>query len=504
MNIIDILLIAISILLSVCFLLFMTKQKATKKNTLLETNIAELEKDVSSKNNEIEQLLSDRSRLIKYEAIIDVEAAVAEMRSNADKYVAEATQKSYDILNSSKESMEQAVAKLEQLKNDYKDGLETYIRLRKEMAIYEEKIDMIEHGVYEPVYSFDFSSQYLIELYGVREKQKEMIRKDNAAICNTAWSLSGSEAKGRSLVQKQKKLMLRAFNGECDYLISKVKWNNINQVRDRLLIQYESINKLGETNDILIDKEYKQLKLDELFLEYEYQVKKKEEKEAQRLAQEQIREEEKARREYEQAQKEAEKEADIYQTALDKAKEEILQAAGEEQTKLQLKIQLLEAELQATIQKRQRAQSMAEQTKLGHVYIISNIGSFGENIYKIGMTRRLEPMDRVRELGDASVPFKFDVHAMIFSDDAPKLESELHRLFDTKKVNMVNNRKEFFKVSIDDIEMAAKNIGVNVEFVKIPEAEEYRETLAILEKNNNPEKTVSIEEQIASKFPETI
>ena len=123
--------------------------------------------------------------------------------------------------------------------------------------------------------------------------------------------------------------------------------------------------------------------------------------------------------------------------------------------------------------------------KAGYVYVISNIGSFGEGVYKIGMTRRLNPMERVDELGDASVPFKFDVHAMIFSDDAPKLETALHHAFEGKKVNMVNNRREFFRVSLDEIkEVVKKNFDKTVEFVDIPDAEQYRQSVLIQKSRN--------------------
>lgn len=133
---------------------------------------------------------------------------------------------------------------------------------------------------------------------------------------------------------------------------------------------------------------------------------------------------------------------------------------------------------------KERALSMAEQTKRGYVYVISNLGSFGENIYKIGLTRRLDPMDRVRELGDASVPFPFDVHAMIFSEDAPKLEATLHQRFSDKRVNMINNRKEFFNVSLKEIADVVAEYNATIEFTLLAEASDYRQTLAI--KENTP------------------
>lgn len=217
-------------------------------------------------------------------------------------------------------------------------------------------------------------------------------------------------------------------------------------------------------------------------LEHEYNLKKQKEKEEQRAAQEALREEERARREYERAEQEALKEEQMYQKALEKARKEAEDATGEAQQKLLEKIKQLESNLLEALSKKERALSMAQQTKRGHVYVISNIGSFGEDVYKIGMTRRLEPEERVKELGDASVPFSFDIHAMIFSEDAPKLETALHNKFDAHKVNMVNPRKEFFNVTLDEIKEVVKKNDIKAEFIDIPEAEEYRETKAILKK----------------------
>jgi chromosome segregation ATPase len=235
-------------------------------------------------------------------------------------------------------------------------------------------------------------------------------------------------------------------------------------MKERITKSFETINKIGESQTVTIQPEYLNLKIKELVLEHEYQQKRQREKEELRAAQEEMREEEKARREFEQAQKEAEKEESNYQKALDKARKEIEQATGEKQNKLQVQIEKLEQELKEAQEKKERAISMAQQTKRGHVYIISNIGSFGEHVYKIGMTRRMEPLDRVKELGDASVPFHFDIHAMIFSEEAPTLENELHKAFANKKVNLVNYRKEFFKVTLDEIEQKAKEIGLAQNF----------------------------------------
>jgi len=445
------------------------------------------------KKKEFEEIEQLRLQLDKYKAIIDIEAEVENQEKRLGKLVSD---KNTEIQN--------IEAEFNTLKNDYQSALETYKSLRKEVSVFESKLDLIEFGIYEPVYDFEKSDDYREEQNKIIQIQKEMITADTAAICNANWTVEGSEAKGRAVVKVYKKLMLRAFNGESDVLISKVKWNNVNQMKERMQKLFDAINKLGQGFQVYINNQYFDLKLKELILEYEYQSKRQQEKEEMRAIQEELREEEKAKREFEQAQKEAEKEEANYQKALDKARKEYESTTGEIHDKLRLQIEKLEQELKEAQEKKERALSMAQQTKRGHVYVISNIGSFGENVYKIGMTRRLEPIDRVKELGDASVPFQFDIHAMIYSDEAPTLENELHKALTNKKVNMLNYRKEFFKVTLDEIENKVKEIGLDAEFSRLPEAMEYRETLAILEKLNSQVTPKTVDEIIAEEFPSSL
>ena len=309
-----------------------------------------------------------------------------------------------------------------------------------------------------------------------------MIKDEKATYCSTEWTVGNSKVEGRKMTKQNSKLMLRAFNGECDSAIAKVSWNNMTKMEARIEKAYEAINKMGETNKIIVTKEYFKLKMDELRLAFEYQEKLEQEREEQRQIKEQMREEEKARRELEKAQKEAEEEEKRYQKALEEAEKKLADASGKELDVLNEKIALLHRQLEEAQRVKERAISQAQLTKSGHVYIISNIGSFGEEVYKIGMTRRLEPMDRVKELGDASVPFEFDVHAMIYSEDAPGLQTKLQQLFNFNRVNRVNERKEFFRVTLDEIEKAVlANFG-EFHLTKLAEAREYRETLAIIEK----------------------
>lgn len=445
------------------------------------------------KKKEFEQINQLQAQLERYKSITYIEIEVARQKKILD-----------DLIYAKNAEVNNIEISFRKLNSDYQIALETYTKLRKEVSVFESKLDLIEFGIYEPVYDFEKSDEYRAEQNRIIQLQKTMVNGDTAAICNTKWTVSDSEAKGRTVVNRYKKLMLRAFNGECDVLIAKVKWNNINQMKERMQKLFDAINKLGEGFNVYLSNQYLDLKLKELILEHEYQTKRQQEKEEMRAIQEELREEEKAKREFEQAQKEAEKEEVNYQKALDKARKEMELATGEKHDKLQAQIQRLEQELKEAQEKKERALSMAQQTKRGHVYIISNIGSFGENVYKIGMTRRLEPTDRIKELGDASVPFLFDIHAMIYSDEARTLEYELHKAFTKKKVNMLNYRKEFFNVTLDEIEQQIKEIGIEAEFSRIPEAMEYRETLAILDKLNSQMPLKTVEEIIAEEFPGTL
>ncbi len=234
---------------------------------------------------------------------------------------------------------------------------------------------------------------------------------------------------------------------------------------------------------IAVTARYVELKLIELRLMHEYQVKKQQEKEEAKEARARQREEAKVRKEMEEERKKLEKEQSHYQNALNKLNQQIAAASSDaDRTALEEKKLELESHLSDIVQQISDVDYRAANQRAGYVYIISNIGAFGEGVYKIGMTRRLDPMERVDELGDASVPFNFDVHAMIFSDDAPSLETALHTAFADRKINFVNQRREFFRVSLDEIkEVVRKNYDKTVEFVDVPPAAQYRESLKLAE-----------------------
>lgn len=202
-------------------------------------------------------------------------------------------------------------------------------------------------------------------------------------------------------------------------------------------------------------------------------------KERQQELRAQGREEAKARKEAEKAEADALKIEEIKRQAIAELEARMAAESEEERAAHTVELEALRAELVLAHEQAERARSRAQDTKQGHVYIISNIGSFGSEVLKIGMTRRLNPIDRVRELGDASVPFRFDVHALIESDDAPALESELHRMFDDRRINKVNRRKEYFRVSIEEIEKKLHKEGVEALVIPVASADEYYETLRL-------------------------
>ena len=363
------------------------------------------------------------------------------------------------------------------LRESYRNKKVTFDNLKHDAAIYDETIELAELGFYQPSFNFDQSDQYKNKIKRAKSDQKQMIKDETAVSCYTEWTIEGSKTKGKTFSRRNIRMTARAFNNECDAAIANVKWNNAAQMIERINKAYAAINKLNETNKVVIDKEYFELKISELKLTHEYHEKKQQEKEEQAEIRERMREESRLEKELEASIKEEGK----YQSLLDKAQKQAQKSSGEKLSLLEEQIAKLNADLEQAHNKSERAKSMAEQTKVGHVYVISNEGSFGKDVYKIGMTRRLEPLDRVKELGDASVPFLFDVHAMIYTENAPELEKSLHTEFNLRRMNLVNTRKEFFNVSLQEIEQAVKNKDVEAEFYLTAEARQYKESEAIRE-----------------------
>ncbi|GKI15101.1 hypothetical protein CE91St44_15860 [Oscillospiraceae bacterium] len=352
--------------------------------------------------------------------------------------------------------------------------------LKTQIVQADEDIMLQSFGLYRPRYDFMRADEYKARLLEIRAQQKEMIKNKTAATGAASWTVNNSQSKGKKMVADMQKLLLRAFNAECDDIVEHVRYTNLDASEKRITSSQEAISKLGSMMGIAITPQYYRLKIEELYLAFEYQQKKQEEKEAQKEARARMREEAKLAKELEEARKNIEKEQKHYQNAMAKLESQLEKCTPEEQAALLEKKDEIESQLSKLDASLKDVDYRAANQKAGYVYVISNIGAFGENVYKIGMTRRLDPMERVDELGDASVPFDFDVHAMIFSEDAPALEAALHRAFAAKKLNFVNTRREFFRVSLDEIKRVVKeNFDETVEFTELPEAEQYRMSLAL-------------------------
>lgn len=351
--------------------------------------------------------------------------------------------------------------------------------LRQQILVVEETLLLESFALYLPKFSFTHSLEYKHRLDESRRRQKEMIKAGTAAGGNLGWEVNGSKAEGTRLVKDMIKLVVRSFNNECDSCVDNVKFDNIELGEKRIRQSFDACNKLGRVMSVEISPSYLELKLHELYLAHEFQLKKQEEKEEAKRIREELREQQKLDQEIRQAREKISKEKKHFDAALRELQTRLARAVSmEERSALGAKIHEIESG-KAALESEERLIDYREQNaKAGYVYVISNIGAFGEGVYKIGMTRRLDPMERVDELGDASVPFWFDVHAMVLSNNAPSLEAKLHERFATGRLNKVNGRKEFFRADIADIEAVIRqHYDPVVEVVREAAAEQYRESL---------------------------
>lgn len=337
-----------------------------------------------------------------------------------------------------------------------------------------------ECALYRPSYGFASSEQYSSRLTAIRQLQKTMVRNNTAIMFYDKWHMNESAAQSREIPHENIKLILRTFNVECDNIVNNVTVDNYNSMRALIIDSYENLNKFNVSALVAIRADYLNLKLEELSLALEYAIKKREEEEEQIRINETLCEQETVQKE------------------LDSLRKSIVK----EQQHLENSLRIIDLQLASTISDEQRAVLRNKRTgvhaqlkkyydsikeidyrdmnqKAGYIYILSNIGAFGEDVFKVGITRRLNPAERIAELGDSSVPFPFDLHALIFSYDAPKLQAALARALGDKRVNVVNNQKDFFRVSLEEMkDIVNQNCDKPVEFKTFPEAEQFRRSQA--------------------------
>jgi hypothetical protein len=420
-----------------------------------------------------------RAVINRFKPVLSLDEEAERVRRATEKNKADSAREIEQAKAEAAEAVGKVKAKAADLTFAYNKAKDIYDRLQHEVSLLEATSEDMSFGLYKPQYSFDNSEAYKTALGEVYEQKKVCIGADQAAISPTNWTVNNSAVEGKRMIKKQVKMMLRAFNGECDAAAARVNWNNVTRMIERIQKSFEAINLLGEVVNTRISDAYLRLCLAELRLTHEYEMKKQEEKEKAREDRERMREEERAQRDFERAQREAAIEKAKAEKALAAARDALQKATGEHLEAIQAEIQVLEERMADAQSKQDRAVSMAQLTRMGHVYVISNVGSFGENVFKMGMTRRLEPDDRIHELSGAAVPFGFDVHGMIFSEDSPGLETALHTKFADRRLNLVNSRKEYFRATLDEISAFVQSLGLNVEFVKTPEAKQFRESEAM-------------------------
>ena len=440
--------------------------------------------------------IKEKKELARLQIIVsECESTIIGLKSDIDELKTQLTPEQQDVailttqlaeLERQKSKDESAIAKLlSELASLNKELDEK----KKEIVQLDDEILYQSFSLYRPIYDFSNSEKYKDRLEVVRQKQKMLIKNNAATDILETWVVDGSVAKGKKMTNDITKQMLRIFNVECENAIGRVKFNNFDSMRSRIVKSHDSINKLNAHAKLSINSQYLELKLEELNLAIEYAMKKQEEKEEQKRIREERREQIKLEKEIEEARKRIEKEQTHYANALLQIERQIFEYTNDEQKAvLEEKKKEILSQIDRLDIEMKDVDYREKMPKAGYVYVISNIGAFGENIYKIGMTRRLDPQERIDELGDASVPFRFDVHAMIFAEDAPKLESALHRTFDGRRINLMNNRKEFFRVTLDEIkDVICINFDKTVEFTDIPEAADYRQSL--MSCNKSPAKT---------------
>lgn len=418
-----------------------------RNNKKLRDNGIRNFKDLENKKSKLEQELKDLNNL--YE-------------NNKREYnnFKEETKKVVIIEKS--EEIEKEINEL----NNKKDTLTKDV---KDLETHFQKINAQDLGLAPTSFEFEKSETYKEKLKNIRLQEADLLRK-----------VKNKKGQNISIYQNDLiRLLYNSFNTFCDYNLTKLTFKSYPTRKKQIQTMFNKLNRISN-QQIQIDEKALDYKFQELDASYAYYKLKEEEKEALRQQREEEAENKRAQKELEAKQAKLDKEIEALNIAKDKVNEKLISAKDDEIEALKLELQKLENEISGLKDEKTDIDYRVENTGAGYVYIISNVGSFGNEVYKIGVTRRLDPYQRIQELSSASVPFKFDVHAMIFSYQAYQLENELHKYFDKQRINKVNNRKEFFNIKLEDIKKVLDlhkelTFDFNPEF----EADEFRETLEL-------------------------
>lgn len=406
----------------------------------------------------------------------------------SEKFTLEAINKELEAKKLKLDKLKTELRRVYEFENltESKKNLEQEISaLKEDVQDLENKQFIGECKLYTPIFELSDSKEYKERIKALREKQKDVIKKVKEKTKKSCVEIDGNKRAGKSFFNDLVKTCFSGFNSYFDHQFKKLNLTNFYIIEERLENEYEKLQKTFLHLNIELPESYLKIKIQELDAAYKQKLKREEEKEAEREKRRELKEEELYRKQIEQEIATSEIEIDQISSSL-MIYQEKLKVAKDEDYKLALtKIKELEESLEKAIAEKDRKVSQAQLTRSGYVYIISNIGSFGENVYKIGMTRRLDPMERVNELGDASVPFPFDVHAFIYSEDAPALERKIQSLFQGTQVNKMNGRKEFFKLNFRELRefLIKEDLVEEDEINEEPIAEQYRFSISLVEQN---------------------
>ncbi len=445
------------------------------------TAVADANARAAAIRAEAEQLRDTAARAaadLRAAAKAEAESLIAAARTRADKVDAASAERTTEATRRAAAVVQHAEAEAERIAGEALRAVREAGRLESIALALRNRIDGYGDRYIVPAQSvLDDLAESLAHtdagqgFKGARDTVRRMVTTGQAALCD--------------YVEPQRKetairFVIDAFNGKTDTIMARVKVDNVGTLLRELEDAFTLVNMNGRAfRNARITDAYLAARRDELKLAAAVQELKLQERDEQRQKREQLREDERARREIDKALKDAARDQELLQKAMAKAEEQLARASAEQRATFEAKLADLQAKLLEAEARNQRALSMAQQTRRGHVYVISNVGSFGDDVYKIGLTRRLEPQDRIRELGDSSVPFEFDVHAMIWSEDAPALERQLHKHFVLSQVNKVNHRKEFFRVPLAQVRAELESLGLQTQWTMAAAAREYRESLAL-------------------------
>lgn len=338
----------------------------------------------------------------------------------------------------------------------------TLKQLESDIEDLEDRRELHAYGICESRYNFESTILYKDKLTQIKNQLKQLVKDKKATNHNLDWVMADDKKKRNEFISNTIKLSLRTFNSECETILAKAKHNNLEACEKRIRKTFNELNALTALQEVSISQEYLELKIAELYLKYESEVKKQEEK---------------LLKELESTKKKLEKEASRFKNTIKEIHSKLETASESEKVKLLKKLEETEPKLKNAEHNYQEIIKREESNRAGYIYILSNIGSFGEDVYKIGMTRKLEPTESINGLNDESVPFNFDMHALIFSEDALTLKENLHKRFANNQLNKVNTTKDFFKVPLSEIEAFIEvECDQDVTFIKLADAEEYKKS----------------------------